>query len=392
MIETATIAVPLHKQSTAEEKLKQFTKRAKKYGFTAPHAEWGDTFFDRFVINEYEAIRIEFIWLTLTFEPIVAPGGWQFAAMIEKTEAGNLISGTLSDRLGHLRTADLCCGHCHTVRNRKKHYVLINESSNDLILGSACVRDYFGLDPAGAIESMHILSWMRDPDDFQDAPPEEFYAAELKHVAALTVAFVRRIGFVSAQDDPMKPRTWGEVNHQLFARRLKEKERVTPTEEEKAIAKQILDRWEVVAKAVEDNLEKANEWDYRKYLFVRNGYVTPQPKQMAVVVGMIAREYKQIGIETERAIAGESQFFGTPKTRSTFELRVTRIQTIESIYGDTEMVCGVLNGTPNRFVWWNSGKAGQISEGIVQVKATVKEHSDSEQYGRQTILNRVALV
>lgn len=397
MLHTTTIAVPLHKQATVESKLNEFAKKAKKYGFVSPQAEWGDTFFDRIAIDRFETVKIEFIKLTLKFEPIVAPGGWNFVAMVEKTEAGNLISGSLSDQLKHLRTSELSCGHCRQERNRKKYYVLVNESGQKLILGSTCVKDYFGLDPAGAIESMYILNWMRQPEGLDDdLPSADYYAVELEQVAALTVAFVRRIGFVSAQEareSELTTPTWREVNSQLmFLRGIQKQEQVIPTDDEKAISKQILDRWETTAESIENRLEQADEWDYRKYLFVRNGYVTPLPEQMAVAIGVIAREYKQIGIEAERAIAGQSAFFGMPQQREQFELLVTRIQTSKDGYGTTEMISGVLNGTPNRFVWWNSGRAGQLNEGVIRVKATVKEHSETDEYGRQTILNRVSLV
>ena len=78
-----------------------------------------------------------------------------------------------------------------------------------------------------------------------------------------------------------------------------------------------------------------------------------------------------------------------PEKREEFELNITQIQFFSSFYGDKEMIAGVLNGTPHRFVWWNSSKPEQFQEGVVRVVATVKEHSTHEQYGKQTVLTHV---
>ncbi len=396
-METSELFIPLFKQSAVEERLAQFAKKAKKYGFQAPVIEYGDRYFDRVFINPHQSVMVEFIRAKLHFERIAAPGGWYFGALVEKTEAANLISGPATSQFAHLRTGELQCDHCKTVRNRKKHYALLNSNGAKMVLGSSCVRDYFGHEPFAAIWSMQFLNWLHDPEELRDySPTDEFIAVELKYVAALTITFIRRIGFISAQqgkEDFRSCPTWQEVTHQLFGKRIKPEDKVEPTDEERQLSQKVITRWEAIAKLIESDLEAANEWDYKKFLFVRNGWITPQARQMAIVVGMIAREYKQMAEETERQASGEPEFFGTSGKREEFQLTITRIQIVSGgFYGDKEMIAGVLSGTPHRFVWWNSGEFGKFTEGEITVKATIKEHARSDRYGKQTVLSRVTLI
>jgi hypothetical protein len=397
-----TISYPLWKKGSVEEKVAYFQKRSKKLGISEPVVEWLGTtwFYDLYSPNGARIGSVEMGELTISYEPIKAAGGWQFAALIEKTEAGNLLSGPLSGQLGHYREhRAFTCDHCNTARNRKKHYVLTNQEGQTKMVGSNCIKDFLGHDPAGAIESMHILDWIENPaeDDWDSAPGGDWLAADFLEVAAMTMAFVRRIGFKSAkQCTDWEMPTWMQVSDQLFrGHKMKSEDRVVPNEQELELANQALARWLTVSESIRGNLANADEWDYRRHLFAVNRLITPQPRQMAIAVGMLANEYKAIAREKEAP--GVSEFFGAVNQRDTFDLKVLSVRIIQGEFGDTQMISGVQvinhDATSNKWVWFNKGQRLEVCEGVhIKAKATVTKHNEDPRWGKQTQLSRLKLL
>ncbi|WP_017302538.1 hypothetical protein [Nodosilinea nodulosa] len=395
-METTTIHYPLWKKAAIEEKLDFFAKKAKRYKLQPPQIIWlKETFFEKlYNANGSHIATVEMGTAELTYEPIKAPDGWRFAALIERTEAGNLLSGPLSDRLGYLREQQYFkCEHCYTARNRKQYFVLLDNKDRSKMVGSSCLKDFLGHDPAEALLNMQILQWLKEPDeegDWGEAPGATWLAADFLKVAALTMAFVRRFGFRAArQCSELETPTYILINDQLFNHRLADEDKIQPTPEEEGFAEIILQRWLDVSERIRGDLAHADEWEYRKHLFAVNRLITPQPRQMAVAVGMLAREYKAIA--NERAGDNqESNFIGVPNEKIDIDVVITHISVEPNgMYGPYEIIKGVQAGTGNKWVWFNKGKMQQFIEGPCRIRATVKAHADDTRWGKQTTLIRV---
>lgn len=93
-----------------------------------------------------------------------------------------------------------------------------------------------------------------------------------------------------------------------------------------------------------------------------------------------------------------SDFFGSPGKPIDLELRVHNCVIKPSEWNSVKIITGTVAGTRNRWVWFCTSydTQGLLDEswnpvkGVVQVTAMVKRHIESERFGKQTVLARVA--
>ena len=98
-------------------------------------------------------------------------------------------------------------------------------------------------------------------------------------------------------------------------------------------------------------------------------------KQNAAVLAMIARaEEKVAGFAAKRAVeAATSKWIGTVGERRTFVLSVRHVVTMDGIYGTSYL--HIMEDADKNVVIY---KGTKLYEGIVTVKATIKEHGERE--------------
>ena len=145
-------SIPEQNMESLEKKLTRIRNKCAKYGCefkferVGEHIEevtfhdyWGD---DREVRTWKELVR--FIDVEVEGKAIV--NGWQFAASLEYTDEGNIISGVEGIEIPerYYKCAPWC-EHCKTARDRKYSFIVRNTESGEFKqVGKACLKDFTG--------------------------------------------------------------------------------------------------------------------------------------------------------------------------------------------------------------------------------------------------------
>ena len=200
---------------------------------------------------------------TITFHPIQVVGSYRFMASIEHDVIGdeyhNVISGyNLSEEAEksyrHLASN---CSHCNTMRRRNKTFIMRNLDTNaDIQVGSTCIQDFFATDVEAAVFSIDIASEIAsfgDEDSFGGGG-RGVRMSSVKNTVEMTVAMINKFGFVSSSKakeanefgDYSITSTASLVLAQLFPHpKMKEEDKVIPTENDIALSAEIVDGWKV---------------------------------------------------------------------------------------------------------------------------------------------------
>ena len=149
-------SIPECNMENLEKKLKRIQNKCVKYGCEFKYERIGEHFEEKTiydyddVIAEVNGQRVYRSWteivkfIDIDVEGVAAINGWRFAASLEYTEKGNIISG-ISDLEIPKRFYDCApwCEHCKTARDRKYSYVVYNEGTGEFKqVGKACLRDF----------------------------------------------------------------------------------------------------------------------------------------------------------------------------------------------------------------------------------------------------------
>lgn len=382
-----------------QKHLKDIEKKCKKVGVSAPKLIIGEEKLFKKYPEHFSACEPWFeayTHITVEWEDVKLPGGWQFAATVESYESGNMVCGVpeLSDRLPHdLRTAKLQCEHCKVKRNRKKHIVILSESGEVKIVGSTCLKDFLAHDVDSKISLIEAeLDLFRNlSDDGYEWGGGNWIEPPLHTAIAQMFAVLRKYPWVRSGDSNIlagKRPTHNEVSNQIWNPRLKSEEKICITQEDEDRAAQVLARWEQTAQTA---TPEGSEFDWKKKLLFERGAV--EPKRIALVIGLAYGEWCKIQQEIEAAalekIKGEQDYFGEEGKKGKFQITILKAFSVPGYGGASELVCGVLAGTPHQFSWFNSGVRWYDFGQTYTVEATVKSHEETERYGKQTKLNRV---
>lgn len=377
--------------------LDKLTKKAKKLGVPAPRLIVGE---EKLVEQYPEWLSSKDPWfesytnITVEWEEIKLPGGWQFAATVEVYKEGeNMICGlpALSDRLPtSLRTEKLSCQHCNTNRYRKKHIILLSESGEVKIVGTSCLKDFLAHDVETKLWMLEAELGLRN--EIQNIS-SGFKVVEppLKTVIGQMFAILRKHPWTSKGSSDVlagKTPTYQDVLNQLFNPRIEKKDRINITDADLIRAEQVLERWAKKCPTITPN---SNEIEWRKKLLYERGIV--EPKRIALAVGLAYGEWVAIGREIEERelaqVRAQQGYFGVVGEFGIFDLKILRSISVPGYSGASELVIGILNNTPHQFTWFNAGKAWYEFGQVYKVKAFVKGHEESDRFGKQTLLNRV---
>lgn len=153
--------------------------------------------------------------------PVVKLGDWQVVGKLDAHESGNL-AYALTDgaddnaALQRYAGASICCEHCNMKRKRISSFVLRDGASGQYKeVGSSCLEDFTGIDPAAAL----FLAKMHDSVRVAEGEFEEFSksgrsnAVSTRYFLAVVNAITQASGFVSnakAESGSLAP-TWDEA-------------------------------------------------------------------------------------------------------------------------------------------------------------------------------------
>lgn len=370
----------------------------------------------QYQVDKYVVAAVD---ITIDADALVKKDGWTVCAHVEHGNVGNIVTALNGESVNpdwfHVAAH---CDHCNSNRFRKVTYFCRHESGEMRQVGSACLKDYTGINPAVvamASEVRDILQEVTDcsPEDWEQTPHSEMYA--VLAVIGLAVDEIERHGY---RKSAVAGSTKGNVLEAL-------KEGETPSESGAAKAGKIvewlkavdseynrirdqIDAIEVARRAAEDEdnyfesnrlwrecgkLERALPGDVE-----RNGSIIAASEYCKENhVGTLAymplaydkameRKAQAEKREAERgAQAAASEYVGQVKERLTIKAATAALVTSwETDYGVTYLY-KFTDAAGNVFIWKASSKQ-DVSDGMT-LKGTVKEHSERDGV-KQTVLTR----
>ena len=350
--------------------------------------------------------------------------GWAIAAVIEHTEAGNILRAVppfATEAFGtQFRTSDPICEHCRFDRNRKDTYIVRNDDGRQAQVGRTCLKDFTGHKSPEMVASWaEIISQLDDMmDGFGNGNGNGsgiryFTLLDVLEVAACVV---RRDGFMSkaaankiyAQSGDMVTTTSSQVawllSPTLGSGRKAQEEREAKAQykvedSDKAKAQSSLD-W-----AAAMNPSEAQDYLWNLHVIANMEHITF--RQFGLAVSMISAYQRELdrlaGIEyAKKAPRPVSQFVGTVGKREDFTVTLKRVVGHEGQFGLTTIHI-MVDQNGNRLTWFKSGNA-EMEEGHTYIlKGTVKSHevyhknkdSEGNDLGageNQTIISRCKIV
>lgn len=385
----AKFSVPEVNYFRLVEKIANLNKKAVKLGTSPITLDVIDSHFEEYTNPEGDKLPVKVINIEVVGESPKL-NGWQFAAKLEHTEAGNvmysLIDGDLPARF---RTVEPRCEHCQTNRNRINTYVVVNEASEFKQVGSSCLKDFTGhANPERLAQwAEHLIGLFGECSECEYDPDSYSGKSDYVHLHNLlenASAVIRQYGWTSRGDvyDGLKqgPASADLALSNLFAKFKSQRVEVITFD---------VDLAEAVIKWVRE--EVANKEDLGDYLWnlvvaIADDYITL--KQVGIVASAIVAYKREQAKKAERELVEDSEYVGEIKKRQEFKnLALTFSTSFDTAYGISYLYKfvdengNVLTWFSSNFFEWTDGQT------VVSGKGTVKKHEEYQGV-KQTVLTR----
>jgi hypothetical protein len=205
-----TITIYEGAREEVEKRLAAMKKKAEKLGCTITYSigepfpqlvrvmEYDYAAHDMFCKDEYRVSAVD----VEVSEEMIKRDGWTVVAKIEHLENGNLV--TMFDFNAETpeawRTVEPKCDHCHVNRFRAVTYMVEDEAGNLRQVGSGCLKEYTGIDPALAASWARIRAYLEENE--ADGEERERFAGvsrlvSVREVLAKAYDSVKANGFKS---------------------------------------------------------------------------------------------------------------------------------------------------------------------------------------------------
>lgn len=392
LVDMSTYSIPEANLAGLQAKIAKLVKRAAKLNVPAPSL----------IVGEPVDSADEYGVVTRAF-PVIVSGdaphydGWTLTAVIEMDhEEGRIDGGPgvpspnvvgvvpgTPDEIVHMdvwRHLAERCDHCHVDnRRRNKLVVVTNESGEQMIVGSTCLKDFLGSTSPDAIASW--ASVLADLDDlvegFEDRLPGQEHRYDPIVFLGWVVRAIAEFGWVSkAASSADREATAGVA---LMQMELAAGIRKAPMSE----------RPEPLTEAEMAKATAAHEWAMG---VGGNDYLD----NVAAVAQKLSIRYKHLGIaasiitafdrdgakaiEREARVAADanSVFLGAPKEKIEFSGTVILRREFPGFghYDPPTAMVKILTVEGSVIVWFASNASKAPEQGdVVSGSATVKEHA-----------------
>ncbi|WP_440986259.1 hypothetical protein ACQHIH_21400 (plasmid) [Xanthomonas sontii] len=296
--------------------------------------------------------------LDLSF-PIVKLGQWQVVAQFQPIAASGAlvfaVTDLAADRAEASRRRDqprkklMHCEHCKTTRTRKQTYLLRDTSTGDYQqVGSTCLQDFTGIDPASVLFLAKLAEFERDLDEFGAA------GAPMAVDAIPTLEYLTRVlfvcesgGFISAQK-AREERLTATFRRALDLaddfRRNPAAGRTFVAERERLLAEATaLVAWFT-------GRDPANDFEANVRALLASDRLKVDPRHLALVAAAVPT-YRRHQAAAEHAHRGaHSLHVGAKGDKLERPLRVYHVETFDGHYGPQERV-SLLDDEGNCFTW-----------------------------------------
>lgn len=399
-IQRGRVLVPVSAMTTFTKRMAQLNKKAQAYGLepvtvesmteglyvrrAEPVSPLSEHQLERLV--PFDALRdkytdgvIQINKIHLKY-PIIKMGQWQVIGKIERIEQDNLtfsISDDEEDRRAILAYAEqpIICEHCNLNRMRNDGFILKNaEDGAFKQVGSGCLKDFTGIDPAAALFLAKMLTVIRGFDGLDSEGGARATGMPLVYFLSRVVYLAETSGFVSvakARDTYSQP-TCDEVMLADFDARNPGYTKATPEARE---------AWASTAEAVRAwfvDRTPADDFERNVALLLKQEVISFDRKHAAFAAAAVPTYMRQLAKAREAADAAPSAHIGTPGEKMTAEVAISRVIPFDTAYGLSYMVI-LADAEGNQIRWKTAAAPQDVLAGTgrrLQASFRVKSHED----------------
>jgi hypothetical protein len=316
--------------------------------------------------------------------PEIRLGNWRVVGKLEAIEGGNLafcVTGDPEDaaKVTSLAECPIECEHCKTKRQRNDGYILRDQETGDYKeVGSNCLEDFTGIDPAAALFLARMYDVVRlSGEDFDE------YASSGRCNALPTRAFLAHVsfcadlgGFVStavARDNPYLTPTYQTASQ--LPRALDESEELRDkyySQRERHYAKADAIREWVANKPVE------SDFDRNVKLLLQLDVISIDRKHLALAAATLPMYNRYLGLQAEKR--RPSEHIGQSGEKLTSTLTISRVIDIPNMYSSAPAVLVLMQDQKgNKLKWKTTSAPREVMDGegrVMEASFKVKGHED----------------
>lgn len=320
--------------------------------------------------------------------PIVKLGNWQVVGNLDAHADGNLayaLTDGADDNAALNRYAgeSICCEHCNVKRKRISSFVLRDGASGQYKeVGSSCVEDFTGIDPAAALflAKMHASVRVVEGEFDEFSKSGRSNAVSTRYFLAVVNAITQTSGFVSnakaeAESGVLAP-TW-DVALGCLLDRNRIKQDLEPHLEH-------ADRIRAWFSAKDDLGLTSFERNVK--LLLGADALAIKRQHLAIAAAAVPSYWRGMGASSRAAApVRPSQHVGTVGQKMTAELLIERAIPIETQFGVVDLVL-LSDAEGNKLVWKTRALSYEIRQRVmdgekISVKASFKIKSHDEYKG-----------
>ena len=379
-----TGVVPVDAIDTIEARVDRLRKRAERVGFPVPTALHGSRSF-----RSNDGVSTEWMNLVIEADGPLQIGDFEFVGTISALGDGSpfITYAPGVERTDYAPDRVNYCDHCHTLRDRNNTYIVRSDGDAALFqVGSSCIKDYTGHDPA------LIVAWLRAVNDlsFSDEEVEGWGRSATRFYDVSTIIdyaarIVSKTGYISKQKSEEEGRvsTAESIRAWLSAGTTVEREFNIAYPVDEASERLFNDTMVAVGSSL-----GTSDWALDIARLVNAGSV--QWRHVGILGSAVILGMRKVEREAAEGVP-ESHFIGTIGQHLEFsDVLVTLVRGYENMYGQGYVIRMRVNGCDD-LLWFSSGAAGEsINEGdTIRLVGTVKGHEvDSRSHRETTVLTR----
>lgn len=401
---TITRTLPSFRLEALDALLKKLGKKAGKLGVAAPTYKVTATE-ARDVSDTDVPHLVEFSTVEVAYEVIRKAGDWTFLAKIEAADMvdgvpRNKVSGVnlSEDHAKRFITTHMECEHCGINRKRNATYMVQDCNDNTLQVGSSCLQEFLGVDPAAAVNGIEFAAAIAEIGEDEErwgcgssAP----CVWELDEVAAAALSLISKNGFVNAAaaeyGNGVKT---GDDMVRLLLRNVPQLSdwyaKMTPTEENKAAAAAIVKRLsDRILPDYKNNPAALDSFSFKLGILLNKNCAGV--KDMQLFAAAVNREAGIMAKENVKSTIKNDWLPGVKEgDKVSVEATISMAKEVQSAFGCSTLV-KFLTADGYTLTTFHSGQQQFNPGSKVKVTGTVKRLEDGK-FGKQTMLTRVKVV
>lgn len=297
--------------------------------------------------------------------PLVKLGDWRVVAQVESLGSSNLVFSISRDARDNevaeqYRDCKIGCEHCNTARQRKLGYILASDEGEYKQVGSTCLEDFTGIDPAAALFLAKMYEFTRVNDCYDDLENGSFAG---RATAFATPEYLSRVAFLIERDgfiSASKARESGWVATYDTAWRLENSEDLVREYWEG------IDRHRDMAERVIQwyaDKQPADSFDSNVKLLLSGEDILMDRKHLAFAAASVPSYLKHLHkqLEAEKSAQGPSQHIGEKGEKIVTDLSIERVFPFETQWGMQYRI-NLRDPEGNQVTWKTSSPPQELLE------------------------------